>query len=63
MYEVVRLKFQWNCGLYRRDFLEKFKENNQLFENINKGKPPGMFSLACNLLKMDAYVNDFQKFF
>ena len=29
--------------------------------NVNKKrKPPGMFSLACNLLKMDAYSNDFQ---
>ena len=47
--------------------LEKFKENNlcksQLFTVTNKGKPPRIFSLACNLLKVDAYSNDFEKMF
>ena len=37
---------------------------SQLFKVTNKGKPPSMiFSLACNLLKMDAYSNDFQNIF
>ena len=44
-----------------------FKENNlasQLFKVTNKRKPPPMiFSLTCNLLKMDVYSNDFQKSF
>ena len=35
----------------------------EIFKFINKGKPPRVFSLTCNLLKMDAYSNDFQKIF
>ena len=34
-----------------------------LFKVSNKGKLPWMFSLACNLLKIDAYCNDFEKIF
>ena len=30
---------------------------------LNKGKPPPTFSLACNLMKKDAYCNDFQNIF
>ena len=33
------------------------------FKVTNKGKPPNMFLLACNLLKMDDYSNDFEKVF
>ena len=35
-----------------------------LFKVTNEEKPtPMIFSLTCNLLKMDAYDNDFQKIF
>ena len=34
-----------------------------LFKASTKGKPPRLFSLGCNLLKMDVYSNDFQKIF
>ena len=44
-----------------------FKENNpEKFSFLNlltNETPPRMFSLACNLLKMDAYSNDFEKIF
>ena len=33
------------------------------FKVINEGKPFWMFSLACKLVKMDAYSYDFQKVF
>ena len=37
---------------------------SQLFKVTNKAKPPPMIcSLTCNLLKMDAYSNDFLKIF
>ena len=52
-------------GLHQEALLEKFKENNlsQLFKITNKEKPPRLFSLASYILKMDAYLNDFEKIF
>ena len=48
-------------------FTQKVKEKNLAksprYKVTNKGKPPRMFSLACNLLKLDAYSNDFKKLF
>ena len=35
----------------------------QLFKVTNKENPRRMFSLACNLLKMDACFSDFEKMF
>ena len=42
----------------RRTILQKY-----VFNVVNKGKPPLMFSLACNLSKMDAQFNDAEKIF
>ena len=35
----------------------------EIFKDIDKGKPTRMFSLTCNLLKMDAYSDGFLKKF
>ena len=45
--------------------LKRTSCKSQLFKVTNKGKPPPMiFSLTCNLVKMDVYYsNDFQKIF
>ena len=44
--------------------LRRTSGKSQLFKFTNKGKPSLMiFSLTCNLLKMGAYSNDFQKIF
>ena len=44
--------------------LRKRSCKNQLFKVTNKAKhTPMIFSLTCNLLKMDAYYNDFEKIF
>ena len=42
---------------YSREFYLKSLRGNILQKSIR------MFSLACNLLKMDAYSNDFEKIF
>ena len=52
---------------YTRDlYLKMFRGQScksQLFKATNKENPPQMFSLACNLLKMDACSNDFEAIF
>ena len=58
-------QFFLQCWSFKdSNLLEKFKENNQLFKVANKGKLSAIiFPLTCNLLKMNAYSNDFQKIF
>ena len=53
-------------GHTRDLYLKMFRGQScksQLFKGTNKENPPQMFSLACNLLKMDARSNDFEALF
>ena len=59
MLKVSRLKFQWNWATTPGDSI--FRKS--VFNVIDKGKPPRMFSLSYSLLKMDTYSNGFQKIF
>ena len=64
MMEVVRAEFHFRST--RKIYLKVMEEQiwqSQLVKVINIGKSPRMFSLACNLLKMDTYSNDFQNLF
>ena len=47
--------------LYLKSLRVTILQKTERFKVTNKGKPPGMFSLACNLLKMNVYPNDFEK--
>ena len=53
-------------GYTRNLYLKIFEGQScesQLFKATNKENLPRMFSLACNLLKMDACSNDFEAIF
>ena len=56
---------QTTCGRFFVAKLEVSRPSckGQRFKLINNENPLWMFPLACNLLKKDAYFNDFQKIF
>ena len=60
-------KTNFSLGYIRESFTWKVQKEqsskSQLFKVANKWKPPCMFSLPCNFLKMGAYSNDLEKIF
>ena len=61
-----KTQISMELGCNRELYLERLSRailQISVFKVPYERKPPRMFWLACNLLKMDAYSNDFEKIF